>query len=91
MKKKPTKIQLKFEVSNEDKTMTTPKHTPGEQENKPENKTPYIKPKCPTCGSVNWVPRLKTKDAFCRNCGGVFKLGEVATADDNHTKRIRND
>ena len=48
-------------------------------------------PKC-DCG---FVPLTHLKKIFkankCPNCGKVLAKKEVATADDNHTKRIRND
>lgn len=44
--------------------------------------------KCQKCG-YTWVPR-KDKVWVCPACHS-YKWNEVATADDNHTKRIRND
>ncbi len=44
---------------------------------------------CPVCGSREFMGRPRR----CAKCNGTGKAKpkEVATADDNHTKRIRND
>jgi len=54
------------------------------------------KRKCPKCGRSHGVYiRIGKNEGVCRLCGHIWELGnkkqEVATADDNHTKRIRND